>query len=493
VQAPLQQQLAADPEALGEERRLVEALARIAGGQLLGDDVLRIQERAQGAVGDERRRRLYQPCHLLRGADPVAPVRGEEVQLGAELLADRGLVGEEELELQQVADGEGVLPGRLDGVVDRLTLPQAQERQLHERAVDEMVQDAVAVERGHVVAAGRDRPHRFGPAVVALHDTGGDELAQRLAQPVLLAQSLHRTGDAALLHEIQQRRDDARDLLERERPVARAQQREGHQRGRRDRRGAVDAVQHAEGHLLQLHAVVPGLLQRPAQRERLTEAHLRRPDVVALGAHVVRQPAQPLAALRRADLLLGHRADLRQLVVDDRHRHEDDVLGTLVLQRPDEVPQQPEPRRAQLAGPGAAALQVPLDVEALGDEVAEVLAHGELVDRVVAEGAADEDEAGALAQRTDRPEGHVAAGEQVVAREVVLVEHPGEDQWIGVGPVRRQEDESMPAVELAQALEALHVDLHVPRPRVQRAHHEAERVDDGRRAARSPPGTARTP
>ena len=59
-----------------------------------------------------------------------------------------------------------------------------------------------------------------------------------------------------------------------------------------------------------------------------------------------------------------------------------------------DVGQQAVARRAQLAGPRAAALHVPLEVEPLGEQVAEVLAQATLVDLVVAEAAPDEDDAG---------------------------------------------------------------------------------------------------
>ena len=86
-------------------------------------------------------------------------------------------------------------------------------------------------------------------------------------------------------------------------------------------------------------------------------------------------------------------------------------------------------------------------------------------------------EAGALAQRPDRPERHVGAAEHVVAREVVGVEHVGEHERVRVGAVRRQEDERARAVELAQVLQALHVGLNRPRAAVQRRHRRAEGVD----------------
>jgi hypothetical protein len=65
----------------------------------------------------------------------------------------------------------------------------------------------------------------------------------------------------------------------------------------------------------------------------------------------------------------------------------------------------------------------------------------------------------------------------VVAREVVAVQDVGQHQRVDVGAVRRQEDQRVAAVEVAQALQALGVLVHAPRPAMQRTHERAERVD----------------
>ena len=60
---------------------------------------------------------------------------------------------------------------------------------------------------------------------------------------------------------------------------------------------------------------------------------------------------------------------------------------------------------------------------------------------------------GALGQRADRPEPQVLPAEHVVAREVVLGEHVGQQQRVGVGAVAGQEHQRVGAVELAQPLQ----------------------------------------
>ena len=79
-------------------------------------------------------------------------------------------------------------------------------------------------------------------------------------------------------------------------------------------------------------------------------------------------------------------------------------------------------RRQQLARARAAALDVPLEREALLDQVVDVVAQDELVDGVVLEGAADEEDAAAPDQRPDREEVHVDAAGGVVGRMAVLVQ-----------------------------------------------------------------------
>ena len=225
-----------------------------------------------------------------------------------------------------------------------------------------------------------------------------------------------------------------------------------------------------------------------AQRDRLGEPHVGGAERGELGAGVAGEPGHALARLRRPHLLGGHRRHLAQLVVGDRHGDEVDVLDAELVDRLGHVGQQPVAGRAQLAGARAPAFHVPLQVEPLGQQEPEVLADGELVDLVVAEAAADEHHACALGQRPDRPEVQVVPAEHVVAGEVVVGEHVGEQQRIGVAAVAGQEHQRMAAVALPQPSQARVVDLDVPRPGVQRTQRAGEQVDGQRAHRRDEPG-----
>ena len=168
----------------------------------------------------------------------------------------------------------------------------------------------------------------------------------------------------------------------------------------------------------------------------------------------------------------------------DRHRHQVDVGGAPGLDGVRDVGEQPVLRRAQLAGPRAAALHVPLEVEPLRRQPREVLADDGLVDRVLAEAAADEDDPAAPRQGLQAPDAQVVAAEHVVAREVVRPQHLGEHERVGVGAVRGQEHQRVLGVQLAQRLEARGVGVHLPRVVVHRA-------QDARRTGRPRVGSMR--
>ena len=115
------------------------------------------------------------------------------------------------------------------------------------------------------------------------------------------------------------------------------------------------------------HAAVAAL-EGPLDPVTAMVASLRaRRDLVVAGLNAIdgiscQEPAGAFYTFPRV-------ADLGLPVVGDRRGYEQDVVDLAVLHRGGDVAQQPEPRRAQLAGPRAAALQVPLDVEALRREV----------------------------------------------------------------------------------------------------------------------------
>ena len=197
--------------------------------------------------------------------------------------------------------------------------------------------------------------------------------------------------------------------------------------------------------------------ERLGQRQRLGERHVHGTEGAALSARVIEDPAQALGVLARAPLLGGHRTDLVELVVDDRHRDEQHVVDPALAEGVDEEGQDPVARPAQLPRAGTPALDVALDVEALAQQVAEVLAQHGLVDRSVLHAPPDEDVAVASRDRADRPEVEVVAAEHVVRGKPVPVKHRTQDQRVHVRPVARQEHERLALAEPAQLLEAARV------------------------------------
>ena len=237
------------------------------------------------------------------------------------------------------------------------------------------------------------------------------------------------------------------------RPVAGAEQRERHQRDRGDRRHPVDAHGDLEGELLQSDALLVGAGRRAriraaqglGQRERLAESDVDVPVAAAQPAHHAEEPAEALARLRAAPLLGGVVAHVGDLVVGDRYRDQEDVLALGAPVGVDHVGEQSEARRQQLAGARAAALDVPLEREALLDQVIDVVVQHELVDLVVAEAAPDEEGPAAPHQRADREEVHVDAAGGVVGGVAVLVQRVLEHEMVEVRLVRGEEHHGMSA------------------------------------------------
>ena len=256
----------------------------------------------------------------------------------------------------------------------------------------------------------------------------------------------------------------------------RAEEGETGQRGRRDRGGGIDLVHHPERDLLQSRAALAGVGESGPQRDGGPESHPGLAQVGALRLRVAQQPPDALGLLRATGVLGRHRADLLELVVHDRGRHDRHVGLVELPHRVDDVGEQSQFGLPELAGPAATALDVPLQVEALLDDVGEVGAHRELVDRVRAELASDEDHAGAAGHRAHRPEREIVPAEHEVGWEVVVAQHFRQDQRIDIGPVGGQEDQAGGPVEGAQGVEVLDVDGDVPGPLVQSVEGRREHV-----------------
>ena len=160
------------------------------------------------------------------------------------------------------------------------------------------------------------------------------------------------------------------------------------------------------------------------------------------------------------------------LVVDDRDRHQQHVAGggLVGLERVDQPLEHAHLGRAELAGAGPAALEVPLQVGAPAQQVAEVEAQHRGVDRVVAGRAADEDQAGPAAELGERPQREVDAAEDVVGREAVAPQGVAQHQRVEVGAVVGQEHQRVLAVQLAQRRQRGPVGVHDVRPGQPAAH-----------------------
>jgi hypothetical protein len=276
---------------------------------------------------------------------------------------------------------------------------------------------------------------------------------------------------------VEERADAAADLHGRQRPVPLTQQDQGDEGGRGGRRHRVDARGHGEGDLLELGRPLARVGQGGAQRQRLADADHDPPEVGALGPQVAGQPGEPLRLLGAPLLLLRHRGDLVQLLVDEGDGDEHRVSGRLEVEPVDQVAQDPVAGLAQLAGTRPSALHEPLQVEPLRHQVGEVVADHQLVDVVAAEGPADEHDAGALAEGTEGPEGEVGAAEGVVAGQVVVQQDVGEDEGVDVATVGGQEDQGVASVQLAEAGERVVVGVDVPGVGVQRSQQRAPQLD----------------
>ena len=96
---PLHHELTTDAEALAQERLLLDGLARVASREPVGDDLVGLEERADHAVRDQKRRGVEAGPDLGR---PVLPAGRQDRRLGPHLVRERPRARKGELELQQV-------------------------------------------------------------------------------------------------------------------------------------------------------------------------------------------------------------------------------------------------------------------------------------------------------------------------------------------------------------------------------------------------------
>ena len=329
--------------------------------------------------------------------------------------------------------------------------------------------DRVPVVRRRQVLVRADRIDGLEAARVAGDDAVLDELIERAADAVTVVQvevaRRRQVAAADVVEEVLQRDDDLVDAL---RAVAAAEERQRHEGRRRDRRHPVDARRHLERELLQRQILLVGVglgvgVRRAhdlRQRERVAEPQVDRAVTASQVADDLQEPPEVLALLLRAALLGRVVADVLDLVVRDRDRDQMHVLALAAAVGVDDVREEPEARRQQLARARAAALDVPLEREALLDQVVDVVVQHELVDGVVLERPADEEHAAPAHERPHREEVHVDAARRVIRRVAVLVEKELQDRVVEVRLVRRQEDDREAARDGEDLLELLLVVVH---------------------------------
>src|SRR6185503_20003093 len=138
---PLQSILLSEAETTGKENGRLDLLFRRGEDEQVADDAIGLEEGAQHAMRAERAKAPQHAADRLRSlGDPRLPVRLVHRNLFAQLGAVLVLFGEEELELEEVAQPHRRAP-ELGRAVADAGLRRAQQRELRDRAVDEEVDD----------------------------------------------------------------------------------------------------------------------------------------------------------------------------------------------------------------------------------------------------------------------------------------------------------------------------------------------------------------
>src|SRR5271165_7406569 len=124
-----------------------------------------------------------------------------------------------------------------------------------------------------------------------------------------------------------------------------------------------------------------------------------------------------------------------ELIEADRDRLQENVIAASGEIGVGDIRHQPELGRQHFSGSGPGSLDGPTQVEPLLHDVPDILLEHVLVERVVTDAAADENDAGAAEDRTGEPERHVDAGEYMCWWQFVLLRCDVEHQVVKVGPM----------------------------------------------------------
>src|SRR5262249_11103455 len=157
LDAALQLVLLAERQAASEEGRLVERRVPRRARKRVTDDLICLEKRAQHAAGVEGWGGPGADARAGRSlVEALAPVGRVQPDLGEQLHAEALALGEEELELEQIAQRERLLPAE-GSEIPALGFAGAHERQLGDGTVHEEVDDRVPVVRGRQMRVGADR------------------------------------------------------------------------------------------------------------------------------------------------------------------------------------------------------------------------------------------------------------------------------------------------------------------------------------------------
>ena len=221
--------LLAQSKAVRDESTLVEWLAGRKLLEVVAHDPVALEKWAQDPVSGEwadAANQLGGPGLAFRETTlPLAVVEAELVQYFAVMDL---LLGEEELEFEQVAEPGDLGPEGIQSVV-ALQLTRMENRQLHDRRVDEEVDDGVAVVGSGELLARADQVDGFRPTVEARDDVVLHQSIQ--AEPnaniVVELETLPGRGKILLLDIEQEVAEAPPSLRHGQCALARAEQRKG--------------------------------------------------------------------------------------------------------------------------------------------------------------------------------------------------------------------------------------------------------------------------
>ena len=153
------------------------------------------------------------------------------------------------------------------------------------------------------------------------------------------------------------------------------------------------------------------------------------------------------------------------LVVGDRDRHAEGFLVGRVLEGIHDVTENPVARRAKFAGARPTALDVPLEVGFLRQQIGQVGAQRPLVHVGIFEFAADEHDPVTFGQWRHRPERQVVTAQDVVGWESVGGQRGTQDDRVKVRAVVGQEDQRRGFAQRSNVLQLRVVDVSAVGPR----------------------------